>query len=426
MRTRAGLLCALLILGPLFSFAQSLEDDDPNDRRYWGYSSRYSSQVGSLGSARIESLTIPVLLGVEVDDLTRNFGDARGGGTRTHQGLDIMAPEWTPIASPTDAVVLRVGNGTNSGLYVRTANPGGENFVYMHLVAIANGIEAGRSVGRGEIIGFVGNTGNASGGPAHLHLEVRSGGTATDPFLRLTQVFTLSERMQGAAQALERTNNSSLASVLATKFRSTFALAQSQGVTVPSAIAALLPASGSPPAPAPNNPTPSANSYKQTLVFGETNADVRALQQFLIANPKGSSGTRLKNTGVTGYFGPLTKAALMEYQTAAGIPPSGVVDAATYTLVFGQADEDESLDTGSAGFSRDLELGMSGADVRMLQVFLNTKGFVVAESGAGSPGNESDYFGARTQAALAKYQAANGISPAAGYFGPKTRAQITL
>lgn len=76
-------------------------------------------------------------------------------------------------------------------------------------------------------------------------------------------------------------------------------------------------------------------------------------------------------------------------------------------------------------FTRDLDLGFTGADVKQLQKFLNANGFSIVPSGPGSPGNETSYFGPATQAALAKFQAANGISPAAGYFGPKTRAYIS-
>lgn len=75
-------------------------------------------------------------------------------------------------------------------------------------------------------------------------------------------------------------------------------------------------------------------------------------------------------------------------------------------------------------FTRDLTVGATGDDVKELQKFLNSHGFVVSESGAGSPGNESSYFGEKTRAALAKWQAAEGISPTAGYFGPKSRAAV--
>ena len=78
----------------------------------------------------------------------------------------------------------------------------------------------------------------------------------------------------------------------------------------------------------------------------------------------------------------------------------------------------------NASFERDLQLGSTGEDARALQVWLNAHGYAVALSGAGSSGNETAKFGGLTKAALAKFQASVGISPAAGYFGPKTRAYI--
>ena len=72
--------------------------------------------------------------------------------------------------------------------------------------------------------------------------------------------------------------------------------------------------------------------------------------------------------------------------------------------------------TTSCSFSRDLTVGVTGSDVMCLQKFLNASGFKVAASGAGSAGNESEYFGSRSQAAVAAWQAAKGVSPAAGYF----------
>jgi hypothetical protein len=77
-----------------------------------------------------------------------------------------------------------------------------------------------------------------------------------------------------------------------------------------------------------------------------------------------------------------------------------------------------SLTTSVMGF------GSTGMSVKVLQEFLNQRGFTVAASGPGSAGSETDYFGARTKAALAKFQATNGITPAAGYFGPITRAYV--
>jgi hypothetical protein len=75
-------------------------------------------------------------------------------------------------------------------------------------------------------------------------------------------------------------------------------------------------------------------------------------------------------------------------------------------------------------FQTDLTAGSLGDDVKGLQTFLNTHGYSVASSGPGSRGNETSMFGGLTRAALVRYQKAKGITPAVGYFGPKTRASI--
>ncbi len=75
-------------------------------------------------------------------------------------------------------------------------------------------------------------------------------------------------------------------------------------------------------------------------------------------------------------------------------------------------------------FQANLTTGSLGDEVKALQMFLNSHGFTIAASGPGSAGNETNMFGALTKAALAKYQAAKGITPAAGFFGPLTRAAV--
>lgn len=74
--------------------------------------------------------------------------------------------------------------------------------------------------------------------------------------------------------------------------------------------------------------------------------------------------------------------------------------------------------------TKNLSFGSVGQEVKMLQEFLNSTEFVVAQSGPGSAGNETTRFGGLTRAALAKYQANVGISPASGLFGPITRAYL--
>ncbi len=74
-------------------------------------------------------------------------------------------------------------------------------------------------------------------------------------------------------------------------------------------------------------------------------------------------------------------------------------------------------------FTRSLTVGSTGADVKSLQQWLNAKGYAVATSGAGSAGNETEYFGPATKAAVAKWQTAVGLF-AGGFFGPQSRAKV--
>ena len=114
-------------------------------------SSSLRTKINKLNDDRVDELPVPLLFGTTPNNITRNFGDPRSGG-RSHEGLDIMAPKGTPIASPTEAVVTRKGVGDSAGLYVYTANPGGESMAFMHLDSFAD-IDEGDVLKVGDIIG---------------------------------------------------------------------------------------------------------------------------------------------------------------------------------------------------------------------------------------------------------------------------------
>lgn len=78
---------------------------------------------------------------------------------------------------------------------------------------------------------------------------------------------------------------------------------------------------------------------------------------------------------------------------------------------------------GECSFTRDLELGMEGEDVRCLQRYLNGAGFQVSATGVGSPGRETNQYQTKTEAAVIAWQKANNLSPAIGYFGPLSRGK---
>ncbi len=73
-------------------------------------------------------------------------------------------------------------------------------------------------------------------------------------------------------------------------------------------------------------------------------------------------------------------------------------------------------------FDRNLYRHIQGADVMLLQMYLNNNGYILAQSSWGSPGHETNYFGPRTQASVIEFQSANTIHPAVGFFGPITRS----
>ncbi len=273
-------------------------------RDYRRRSNDIQQKINALPSMSDMSVSMPVLFGVSLKNITPNFGDARVG--HTHEGEDIMATKGTPIVSPTAAVVVKVTVGASEGNAIYTANPGGETFVYMHLDRYAEGITEGMVLARGSLIGYVGNTGNASGGAAHLHFEIHnSSGTPTDPFPRLTSEFSLQEKMTYLTQILAQSADSNaLAQFLVINFRSTFALALQGGVVLPPLITSYL-------SSIPVSVTSSSVGVR-TLKLGSKGDDVKVLQ------------TALGGLVVDGSFGPKTKAALILFQVAHGLVPDGI------------------------------------------------------------------------------------------------------
>ena len=83
-----------------------------------------------------------------------------------------------------------------------------------------------------------------------------------------------------------------------------------------------------------------------------------------------------------------------------------------------------SAEAATCSITKDLQLGTMDEEVRCLQQYLNSHGHPIATTGVGSAGKETTEFKSLTQAAVVKWQMANGVSPATGYFGPKSRAKL--
>jgi murein DD-endopeptidase MepM/ murein hydrolase activator NlpD len=96
-----------------------------------------------------------------------------------HEGVDLVAPAGTPVHAAADGIVIGAGPNGRYGNWIRIDHGGKLATVYGHLSAFAPGIEAGTTVSRGELIGFVGSTGRSTG--AHLHFEVQNDGRPANP-----------------------------------------------------------------------------------------------------------------------------------------------------------------------------------------------------------------------------------------------------
>jgi len=128
-------------------------------------------------------LAVPVQ-GVAPAGLADTWGAARSGGRR-HEGIDIFAKRGTPITSPVDGLVIGVGVNLLGGQVVRVLGPGRQVHYFAHLSRFGP-VHRGMRIRRGQVLGYVGTTGNAAGTPPHLHYGIYNlPGGATDPFLVL-------------------------------------------------------------------------------------------------------------------------------------------------------------------------------------------------------------------------------------------------
>jgi murein DD-endopeptidase MepM/ murein hydrolase activator NlpD len=135
-------------------------------------------------------LALPVV-GVKTGDLVDTFDAARGSGRR-HDAIDIMAAEGTPVIAAADGTIEKLFFSRGGGgitIYERATDPKWM-YYYAHLSAYAPGLAEGQKVKRGQVIGRVGHTGDASPSGPHLHFAINSmapgerwwQGTAINPY----------------------------------------------------------------------------------------------------------------------------------------------------------------------------------------------------------------------------------------------------
>ncbi len=233
-----------------------------------------------------------------------DWGEPRGGGTRTHKGNDIIAPKMTPLVAAVDGKVLfTVSPQASWGYEICIVDADGYQYDYLHVNndtpgtddgkggevhAYAPGIAAGVSVSRGQLVGWVGDSGNAEDTVPHLHFEIHDpSGVAFDPYQSLI-----------AATGAYRSSN------------------DSKSVT-PDVRASLAGVQDGRP----------DDVFKSGLDVGSSGDIVRQLQISLKVLGL------LTGDSVTGYYGPKTRAAVMEFQKRQGLEQLGNVGPKTRALL---------------------------------------------------------------------------------------------
>jgi murein DD-endopeptidase MepM/ murein hydrolase activator NlpD len=137
-------------------------------------------------------IAMPVL-GVQPSSLKPTFNEARAG--HVHHALDILAPRGTPVVAAVDGTIRKLFNSGAGGITIYQFD-GDETMVYYyaHLDRYADGVREGLTVRQGDVIGYVGTTGNAPPGTPHLHFAIARltpqkewwKGEPIDPYLILT------------------------------------------------------------------------------------------------------------------------------------------------------------------------------------------------------------------------------------------------
>lgn len=227
-----------------------------------------------------------------------DFGQPRGGGTRTHKGIDVIAPKMAQLLSVVDGYVnylaipeaswgyeisLQDAEGyTYSYLHVNNDTPGTDDGAGGITNAYAPGVSYGAKVYKGQHIGWVGDSGNAENTVPHLHFEMRDpNGNVMNPYESLRAA-------SGASQSAQGTVNT-----------------------------------GTPDDPVRESAAELRYVFTKNLSFGMESGDVKHLQRVL------RSFGHFTFPSATGYYGAVTQESVRSYQKKKGISVTGAVDLET-------------------------------------------------------------------------------------------------
>ncbi|HEX6135677.1 MAG TPA: M23 family metallopeptidase [Longimicrobiales bacterium] len=169
---------------------------------------RLQPRIGSGGEYDVSvegdaQLQFPVA-GGGLSDIGGVFGDPRDGGAREHEGVDIFAPRGTAVVAVADGWIEQARHTPTGGVVIWQHDAArGLRYYYAHLDALH--VREGERVSAGDVIGRVGNTGNARGTPPHLHFGVYQPGTIPlDPLPMIAGSAAPSDRRGVASDRLQR------------------------------------------------------------------------------------------------------------------------------------------------------------------------------------------------------------------------------
>lgn len=174
--TRRAPLTLVALMAALLAVAPSAADDP-------------------IAALKKKHLRLPVD-SASVSTMKGQFGDTRDGGARGHEAVDILAPRHTPVRAVEAGTVAKLFLSKPGGITVYQFDPGGRFcYYYAHLERYAPGLKEGQRVERGDLLGFVGTTGNAPKDTPHLHFAIFEvtepgrwwRGTALDPWQAFTR-----------------------------------------------------------------------------------------------------------------------------------------------------------------------------------------------------------------------------------------------
>jgi peptidoglycan LD-endopeptidase LytH len=124
------------------------------------------------GPVSNEPLIIPVQ-GITIEHLKSGFDESRGGGFRVHHALDILAPRGTPVLAAVAGTIRKLFVSGAGGITIYEFDQAQEKcYYYAHLDHYTNLLHEGQVVAQGDVIGYVGTTGNAPANTPHLHFAI--------------------------------------------------------------------------------------------------------------------------------------------------------------------------------------------------------------------------------------------------------------